>query len=139
ARLRPGHRLDRAGLLLRAGGRGWTEPEDLLLPCRYRSHRIRLLRVGRLEGPARALEAGRGSGPRELRCDSPGRDLRCADTRDRLDLGALPLGTLVGMARRPACAVSGAVPLLCRVLHAALLGSPRAASLESQRRLRTLR
>src|SRR6185312_4525025 len=104
-------RLDRADLLLRARGRGsGSLPEDLLLPRPDRDHRLRLLRLGSLEGAARPVEAEAGRGPRELRRDPPGRDLRRADAPDGLALGEDLLGRLVDVEREAARALPGPLP-----------------------------
>ena len=119
---------DGADLLLRADRRRpGLLAADLLLPCPDRAHRVRLLRLGRLEGAARALEARRTRRSRELRRDPPGRHLRRAHADHRLDLGARLLGCLVVVERGPARPLPRPLPLLLRLLHAALLGRARPA------------
>src|SRR5204862_4539574 len=57
----------------------------------------------------------------------------------RLDLGEDLMGPLVALEREPARSLPCAVPLLLRVLHAALLRRGRAGAGEPLRRLRALR
>src|SRR5262249_26223579 len=130
---------DRADLLLRAARRGRPQPEDLLLPRADRLHGLRVLRLGRLESVAPPVEARRERRPRELRRDSPRRHLRRAHAHHRLDLGALPLGPLVGVEGGPARPLPRAVPLLLRVFHAALLAAAGPAAREPERGLRPFR
>ena len=137
---RPARRGDRADLLLRADRRRpGALAADLLLPRPDRAHGVRLLRLGCMEGAAPPLEAARGGRPRELRRDPPGRDLRLAHARHRVDLGEDLVGRLVGLGRRPARALPRPLPVLRGVLHAALLGRPGARACEHVRRLRSLR
>ena len=120
---RPLRRRDLADLLLRAERRRpGLLAADLLLPRPDRPDRVRVLRLGRVEGAPAPLEGPRERRPRELRRDPPGRRLRLADAADRLDLGEDLVGRLVGLERRPARALPRAVPLLLRLLHAPLLG-----------------
>ena len=89
---------DRADRVLRARRRGRPEPEDLLLPRADRADRVRVLRLGRVEGAALHLwKRPRGRGPRELRRDPPRRDLRRDDARHGLDLGASIAGASGGL------------------------------------------
>src|SRR4029078_9363443 len=132
ARLDPDGGVDCADLFLRARGRRRAQPEDLLLPRPDRLHVLRVLRLGWLEGAPPPLEARGERRPRELRGHSPGGHLRRADARDGLDLGALPLGPLVGVEGGPARALPDPVPLLLRVLHAALLPAARATAREPE-------
>src|SRR4051812_46133725 len=128
-----------ADLFLRPGRRGRTEPEDLLRARPDCVRRLRMLCVGRLEGAATSLEARRERGPGEL-CRHPSRrDLRRLDTGDRFDLGAVQVGSLVGLERGPARAVPRPVPLLLRVLHVALLACTGPAAGEPERGVRALR
>ena len=60
---------------------------DLLRPRPDRADRVRVLRLGRVEGAAAALDARRALRPRELHRRPPGDDLRRAHARHRLDLG----------------------------------------------------
>src|SRR6266849_5577489 len=112
ARARPDGRGRCADRVLRAGGRRpGALAEDLLLPRPDRPDRLRLLRLGRVEGAASPLEAAARRRPRELRRHPPGRDLRRADADHRLDLGQDLVGRLVGLELEPARAPPGLVPL----------------------------
>src|SRR5262249_27415636 len=59
--------------------------------------------------------------------DPSRRDLRRDDAHHRVDLGEVPLGSLVAVEREAARALPRPVPLLLGVLHAALLGRAGAA------------
>src|SRR6185312_3590271 len=106
---------------------------DLLLPRLDRVRRIRLLCRRRLERAEAPLEARPARRSRELCLRSPGADLRNARAAHRLDLGEDRMGPLVDLERGRARAVPRPLPLLLRVLHAALLGRSRAAAREPER------
>src|SRR5437868_5429649 len=90
----------RARLLLRADRRGpGPLAADLLRPRAARADVVRLLRLGGVEGAQIPADAERAGGPRELRRDPPGRDLRRDDAAHRLDLGAHLVGRLVDVGR----------------------------------------
>src|SRR5262245_55642818 len=131
---------DRARLLLRAARRRpGHHAEGLLHPRADCPDRVRVLRLGCVEGaraPAHACSRRRS---RELRGDPPGRDLRRAHARDRLDVGARLVGDLVDVELEPARDVPDPVPLLLGLLHAALLGRPGAGAGEHVRGVRALR
>ena len=71
--------------------------------------------------------------------DPPGHDLRRADPRHRLDLGEGVLGRLVDVELEPARPVPRPLPLLLRLLHAALLDRAGAAARADLGRLRAVR
>ena len=123
-------------LLLGARGRRpGLLPADLLLPRAGRADRVRVLRLGRVEGAAAALDAGSARYDLEsYAAIHHGRHLRRADARDRLDLGQDLLGRLVELGRAPARALPDPVPLLLGVLHAALLGRARGRGASASRR-----
>src|SRR5581483_8041465 len=136
----PPRARDRARVLLRADRRRpGPVAAHLLLPRPARADVVRGLRVGRLEGTPVPADEGRAGGPRELRRRPPGCDLRSADARHRLDLGEDLVGRVVVLERGPARPLPRPLPLLLRVLHAALLGRPGAGAREHVRGLRALR
>ena len=139
-RRRRARERDRTDLLLRpAGRRPGADPEDLLHPRPDCADLVRVLRLGRLEGPDASAHARPRRRPRELRGDPPGRHLRRADAGHRLDLGASLVGDLVDLELEPARHVPGPVSLLLGLLHAALLGRAGAGAGEHVRGLRALR
>src|SRR4029079_10776786 len=74
-----------ADLLLCADGRRpGVLATDLLHPRADRADRLRLLRLGCVEGATPPLEERTGRRPRELRRDPPGRHLWRADAAYRL-------------------------------------------------------
>src|SRR5436305_179326 len=95
--------------------------------------------MGSVEGLPAPVEAAAGRRPRELRRDSPRRDLRRARSGHGIDLGSVPLGALVGLELEPARAVSRALPVLRGVLHAALFARAWAVAREHLRGLRAVR
>src|SRR4029078_6727477 len=110
-----------ADLLLRADGRRpGVLATDLLHPRADRADRLRLLRLGGVEGATPPLEERTGRRPRELRRDPPGRHLWRADAAYRLALGQDLMGALVAMEQEPARPLSRSFPLLRCLLHAAL-------------------
>src|SRR5207244_341111 len=104
-----------------------------------RADRLRLLRLGRAEGVPPSVEAPAGRRSRELRRDPPGRHLRRADASHGLDLGQDLVGPLVALEREPARPLPRPLPLLLRVLHAAVLRRGRPGPREPLRGLRPLR
>src|SRR5581483_3052388 len=100
---------------------------------------VRLLRHGRLEGPAPALDGGGTLRPGELHGGAPGHHLRRHDAPHRVDLGEGLVGALVGVVRGPARALPRALPLLLRLLHAALLARARPVACAHLRGVRAVR
>jgi hypothetical protein len=100
---------------------------------------IRVLRLGCVEGSVPPLEAGQPLRPRELHRGPRRSDLRDPHARHGIHLGEDLLGCLVDVERAAADALPRPLPLLLRLLHAALLGRARAAAGESLGRLCALR
>src|SRR5262245_1030131 len=92
-----------------------------------------------MESAAPAVDARNALRPRELHRRPHRSDLRDSHAGHRLDLGEDLLGCLVDVERAAADSLPRALPLLLRLLHAALLGRGRAASREPLGRLRALR
>src|SRR5205823_3877875 len=89
-------------LFLRSDRRGpGVLAANLLHPRAGRADRLRLFRLGGVEGPPPPLEARARSRPRKLRRHPPGRHLRSPDTADRFAVGEDLVGPLVAVEREP--------------------------------------